>query len=96
MTVIESVVMTIAVKPAPNSTINIGPNATFGMLLNTTIYGSRTLDKKGDHHISTASRVPTSVPSKKPTAVSPTVIARCGHNSPFNASLTICLPILDG
>ncbi|MNP46887.1 hypothetical protein D3C76_1409150 [compost metagenome] len=37
ITVIDSVVTTMAVNPAPNNTINIGPSATFGMLLNTTM-----------------------------------------------------------
>ncbi|MNC74223.1 hypothetical protein D3C75_1255390 [compost metagenome] len=37
ITVIDNVVTTIAVKPAPNITIKIGPSATFGILLKTTI-----------------------------------------------------------
>ncbi|MNV72077.1 hypothetical protein D3C71_1651350 [compost metagenome] len=76
MTVMESVVMTIAVKPAPNITMKIGPSATFGMLLKTTMYGSSTADRKGDHQIRAASSVPSSVPRTKPAAVSQTVMPR--------------------
>ncbi|MNC52447.1 hypothetical protein D3C75_1017930 [compost metagenome] len=96
ITVIDKVVTTIAVKPAPNMTMKIGPSATLGILLNTTIYGSSTADKKGDHQMMTASKVPSRVPSTKPTTVSPTVIPKCGHRLPLAISSQICRKTLVG
>ncbi|MNY52669.1 hypothetical protein D3C86_1883590 [compost metagenome] len=96
ITVMDSVVTTIAVKPAPNITMKIGPSATFGILLKTTIYGSSTADKNGDHQMTMARRVPSSVPSRKPTTVSPTVMTRCGHRLPLAISPQICPKTLVG
>ena len=51
--------------------------ATFGRLFNTTKNGSNTLDRNGDHHNKIATKLPSIVPSKKPTKVSYTVTHKC-------------------
>src|SRR3546814_1391183 len=50
MAQIRTAIMTLDNRPMPNHTMRIGATTIFGVALNTTAKGSRTRDRKGDHH----------------------------------------------
>ena len=70
---IASVMMMMALGPAPTQTIKIGPRATLGRAFKMTRYGSDTRERNFDHQSRLAISVPATVPSRKPTTVSKTV-----------------------
>lgn len=86
----------IALLPAPNQIIMIGPRAIFGSEFNTTKYGSLTRRKKSQYHNINATKKPTPVAIKKPISVSLSVIDECKNNSPLEYKSPIFFIICDG
>jgi hypothetical protein len=63
---IKKVMTIIAFTPMPTHIIISGPSAIFGRLLSTTIYGSKILLAKAEHHKSIAIKSPTPAEITKP------------------------------
>ena len=82
MSEMASVMVTMAPMPAPIHTMKIGPRAVFGSAFSTTRYGSRMRAAVSDHHMATATAVPSTVPAVKPSTVSPMDTAAWCHSSP--------------
>ena len=80
---IASVMMMMALGPAPTQTIKIGPRATLGRAFKMTRYGSDTRERNFDHQSRLAISVPATVPSRKPTTVSKQDMPICGKEAPL-------------
>ena len=91
-----SVMMMMALGPAPTQTIKIGPRATLGRAFKMTRYGSDTRERNFDHQSRLAISVPATVPSRKPTTVSKQDMPICGKRSPFAYKLAMVLRIRAG
>ena len=75
-------ITTIDAMPAPIHTMSTGPSAIFGSAFSTTRYGSSTRLSFGIHQRSTAMSAPRSVPRRKPSTVSKSVVPTCSHREP--------------
>ena len=75
-------ITTIDAVPAPIHTMRTGPSAIFGSAFSTTRYGSRMRFSFGIHHSSTANSAPSSVPRRKPSTVSKSVVPTCSQSEP--------------
>ncbi|OLA44778.1 MAG: hypothetical protein BHW39_05945 [Firmicutes bacterium CAG:552_39_19] len=92
---ISTVIIIIALAPAPTQIIITGPNAILGKLLSTTTYGSVTFRKKSDHHNAAAMAMPETVDTANPITHSLNVVKICFH-SPCSLKLNSIAPIREG